>query len=83
MSFLPKNAIKTAPTAKAMFIIHKKFHVIDTGIKQTLYRHYTDISFSFMMIIQDLRNKYLRPKNSKSLLRLKYLHFEKHSSQVT
>ena len=59
MSFLPKNAIKTAPTAKAMFTIHKKFHVIDTGIKQTLYRHYTDISFSFMMIIQDLRNKYL------------------------
>ena len=59
MSFLQKNAIKTAPTAKAMFIIHKKFHIVDTGLIQTLYRHYTDISFSFMMIIQDLRNKYL------------------------
>ena len=59
MSFLPKNAIKTAPTEKAMFIIHKKFHIFDTGIIQTLFKHYTDISFSFMMIIQDLRNKYL------------------------
>ena len=59
MSFLQKNAIKTAPTAKAIFVIGKKFHVVDTGLIETLYRHYTDISLSFMMIIQDLRNKYL------------------------
>ena len=58
-----------------------------TLLIQALYRHYTDIIQTFLSLLwwsfKILEINIWRGKNSKSLLRLKYLHFEKHSWQVT
>ena len=37
MSGLPKNAIKIAPIAKAMYFIHIRFHVVDIDIIQIFW----------------------------------------------